>query len=53
MLRRQSRRYLPSKRHTIQVDFSNYMVELEDERRAGIARARTDGFGLPVQPLAA
>ncbi len=53
MLRRQSRRYLPSKRHTIQVDFSNYMVELDDERRAGIARARSGDFALPVQALAA
>jgi dimethylaniline monooxygenase (N-oxide forming) len=48
MLRRQSRRYQASKRHTIQVDFSNHMVELEDERRAGLARARERGFALPV-----
>ncbi len=48
MLRRQSRRYQASKRHTIQVDFSNHMVELEDERRAGLARARAQGFALPL-----
>jgi dimethylaniline monooxygenase (N-oxide forming) len=48
MLRRQSRRYQASKRHTIQVDFSNYMVELDDERRAGVARAREEGFALPL-----
>jgi hypothetical protein len=40
MLRRQERRYMASKRHTLQVDFSNYAVELEDERRAGAARAQ-------------
>jgi dimethylaniline monooxygenase (N-oxide forming) len=50
MLRRQRRRYLPSKRHTIQVDFSNYMVELDDELRAGGARARAAGFRIEVQP---
>jgi dimethylaniline monooxygenase (N-oxide forming) len=48
MVRRQSRRYLASKRHTIQVDFSNYAVELEDERRAGAARARARGFAPPL-----
>jgi Flavin-binding monooxygenase-like len=48
MMRRQRRRYLPSKRHTIQVDFSNYMVELSDEARAGAQRARANGFALPV-----
>jgi dimethylaniline monooxygenase (N-oxide forming) len=52
MLRRQSRRYQASKRHTIQVDFSNYVVELEDERRAGTARAREQGFALPLPPRA-
>jgi dimethylaniline monooxygenase (N-oxide forming) len=44
MLRRQQRRYLASKRHTLQVDFANYAVELEDERRAGLARAQARGF---------
>jgi dimethylaniline monooxygenase (N-oxide forming) len=48
MLRRQSRRYRASKRHTIQVDFSNYVVELDDERRAGVARARVQGFAPPL-----
>jgi flavin-binding monooxygenase-like protein len=52
MLRRQSRRYLASKRHTIQVDFSNYVVELDDERRAGAKRARALGFALPAPPRA-
>jgi dimethylaniline monooxygenase (N-oxide forming) len=44
MMRRQSRRYQASKRHTIQVDFSNYVVELDDERRAGVKRARAQGY---------
>ena len=44
MLRRQERRYLASKRHTLQVDFANYAVELEDERRAGAQRAQARGF---------
>ncbi|HSZ70180.1 MAG TPA: NAD(P)-binding domain-containing protein [Solirubrobacteraceae bacterium] len=44
MLRRQQRRYLASKRHTLQVDFANYAVELEDERRAGARRAQERGF---------
>jgi dimethylaniline monooxygenase (N-oxide forming) len=49
MLRRQERRYRASKRHTIQVDSSNYMVELDDERRAGLARARARDFA-PAAP---
>ena len=52
MLRRQSHRYQASKRHTIQVDFANYVVELDDERRAGLARARVEGFALPLPPRA-
>jgi cation diffusion facilitator CzcD-associated flavoprotein CzcO len=48
MLARQRRRYLPSKRHTIQVDFSNHMVELADEARAGAKRALARRFALPV-----
>jgi dimethylaniline monooxygenase (N-oxide forming) len=52
MLRRQERRYRASRRHTIQVDFSNYMVELEDERRAGLQRARAKGFAPSLKPRA-
>jgi Flavin-binding monooxygenase-like len=44
------RRYVASKRHTIQVDFDDYLHELERERRAGAARARAAGFPLPVPP---
>jgi Flavin-binding monooxygenase-like len=38
--RRLSKRFVASKRHTIEVDFHAYAVELERERRAGRARAR-------------
>jgi hypothetical protein len=34
------RRYVASKRHTIQVDFDDYLYALEKERRAGAERAR-------------
>ena len=33
-------RYVASKRHTIQVDFDDYLHELHQERRAGARRAR-------------
>jgi dimethylaniline monooxygenase (N-oxide forming) len=52
MIAHQRRRYLPSKRHTIQVDFSNHMVELADEAKAGAERARRQGYPLPTAPLA-
>jgi dimethylaniline monooxygenase (N-oxide forming) len=52
MMARQRRRYLPSKRHTIQVDFANHMVELSDEARAGAQRAQDQGYALPLAPLA-
>jgi dimethylaniline monooxygenase (N-oxide forming) len=52
MLRRQERRYLASKRHTLQVDFANYAVELEDERRAGAQRAQTLGFAPAIAATA-
>ena len=38
------RRYVASKRHTIQVDFHKYFAEIERERRASKARAQ----GLPA-----
>lgn len=44
MLERQRHRYVASKRHTIQVDFSNHMVELAGEARAGARRASARGF---------
>jgi cation diffusion facilitator CzcD-associated flavoprotein CzcO len=47
------RRYVASKRHTIQVDFDDYLIELRRERRAGAERARARGFALPVARRAA
>lgn len=42
------KRYVASKRHTIQVDFDEYLLDLDRERRAGAERARLAGFALPV-----
>jgi dimethylaniline monooxygenase (N-oxide forming) len=47
------KRYVASKRHTIQVDFDDYLHALGKERRAGAERARRRGFRLPVPPRAA
>jgi dimethylaniline monooxygenase (N-oxide forming) len=47
------KRYVASKRHTIQVDFNDYLHALNAERRAGAERARTRGFALPVGAHAA
>jgi dimethylaniline monooxygenase (N-oxide forming) len=47
------RRYVASKRHTIQIDFDDYLRDLERERRAGARRARAAGFALPIAPAAA
>jgi dimethylaniline monooxygenase (N-oxide forming) len=47
------KRYVASKRHTIQVDFDDYLHALGKERRAGAERARRQGFALPVAPGAA
>jgi dimethylaniline monooxygenase (N-oxide forming) len=42
-------RYVASKRHTIQVDFDDYLQALARERRAGAERARANGFRAPVR----
>ena len=42
------KRYVASKRHTIQVDFHKYRAEIERERRLGRARAE----GRPTTPVA-
>jgi dimethylaniline monooxygenase (N-oxide forming) len=42
------KRYVASKRHTIQVDFDDYLYALAAERRAGAERARAGGYALPV-----
>jgi cation diffusion facilitator CzcD-associated flavoprotein CzcO len=50
---RMFRRYVASKRHTMQVDFDNYLHDLGKELRAGAERAREAGFSLPVPARAA
>jgi dimethylaniline monooxygenase (N-oxide forming) len=49
---RMFKRYVASKRHTMQVDFDNYLYELGKELKAGAARARAAGSRLPVTPRA-
>jgi thioredoxin reductase len=46
-------RYVSSKRHTIQVDFDDYLFELDRERKHGQERARSAGFARPVAAHAA
>jgi dimethylaniline monooxygenase (N-oxide forming) len=43
-----NKRYVASKRHTIQVDFEDYLWQLDKERKAGGERAAARGFALPV-----
>jgi dimethylaniline monooxygenase (N-oxide forming) len=50
--RRNEKRYVASKRHTMQVDYDDYMADLERERKAGAARAAAAGNRLPVPPRA-
>ena len=45
---RMFKRYVASKRHTMQVDYDDWMVAAAKERKAGEERARTNGGGLPV-----
>jgi cation diffusion facilitator CzcD-associated flavoprotein CzcO len=47
------KRYVASKRHTMQVDFDNYLYDLGRELDKGAQRARAGGFRLPVAPRAA
>jgi dimethylaniline monooxygenase (N-oxide forming) len=51
--RRMLKRYVPSARHTMQVDFDAYLHELRRELHAGQRRAREQGLRLPVPPRAA
>jgi cation diffusion facilitator CzcD-associated flavoprotein CzcO len=46
------RRYVASKRHTMEVDFDDYLFALRRELKAGARRAREEGFRLPVAPRA-
>jgi dimethylaniline monooxygenase (N-oxide forming) len=41
-------RYVASKRHTIQVDYEDYLHTLAKERRTGAARARANGYIPPA-----
>ncbi|HEX5852953.1 MAG TPA: NAD(P)-binding domain-containing protein [Solirubrobacteraceae bacterium] len=43
------RRYVASKRHTIQVDYDDYLYALVKERRAGAERARANGYLPPAR----
>ncbi len=47
------KRYVASKRHTMQVDFDNYLYDLRRERRAGARRMREQGYRLPIPARAA
>ena len=49
---RMFKRYVASKRHTMQVDFDDYLADLAKERRRGAERARTQGHRLPLPPRA-
>ncbi len=42
------KRYVASKRHTMQVDFDNYLYAIARERRVGARRVREQGFRLPI-----
>jgi cation diffusion facilitator CzcD-associated flavoprotein CzcO len=46
------KRYVASKRHTMQVDYDNYLYAIGKELKAGAGRARSAGFRLPVAPRA-
>jgi hypothetical protein len=50
--RRMRRRYVASRRHTMQVDFDDHLHGLKREMRQGERRARRGGFRLPVEPRA-
>jgi hypothetical protein len=51
--KRMFKRYVASKRHTMQIDFDDYLVALAKERKAGEQRATAEGNRLPVPPRAA
>jgi hypothetical protein len=47
------KRYVTSARHTMQVDFDDYVLATRQERRRGARRAALAGHRLPVAPRAA
>jgi dimethylaniline monooxygenase (N-oxide forming) len=49
---RMRRRYVASRRHTMEADFDDYLYALRREMKAGARRAGADGFRLPVQARA-
>ena len=49
---RMRRRYVASPRHTMEVDFDDYLFALRRELKAGTRRAREAGFRLPVAAVA-
>jgi hypothetical protein len=51
--RRMFKRYVASKRHTMQVDYDDYLLDLERELKRGRERALRAGRPLPVPPRAA
>jgi dimethylaniline monooxygenase (N-oxide forming) len=51
--KRMFKRYVKSKRHTMQVDYDDFMLELQREMKRGGARARERGWRPPVEPRAA
>ena len=51
--RKMFKRYVASPRHTMQVDYDDYLAELAKERRRGAERARAIWNRLPVPPRAA
>ena len=48
--RKMFKRYVASPRHTMQVDYDDYLLALSRERAQGHERARARGFALPVPP---
>jgi cation diffusion facilitator CzcD-associated flavoprotein CzcO len=51
--RKMFKRYVASPRHTMQVDYDDYLLWLSQELRRGAERARARGFALPVPAQAA
>jgi dimethylaniline monooxygenase (N-oxide forming) len=47
------KRYVASPRHTMQIDFDDYVLATRQERRRGAKRAALAGYRLPVAPRAA
>ena len=46
------KRYVKSKRHTMQIDYDEYMWKVDRECEAGADRAREQSFRLPIEPRA-